>query len=124
MLKSLRAFVLFASLLLLAACTTAEGGPAPGKPFSYAKDRCVGSYNQCSLDCTDIDFGPARSACTERCLTVEDRCYLTGDEGTALSVGESIGDARTEEEKEAAFQRWKARKERERKAAKDAAKPQ
>lgn len=113
-------------VFVLAACTTAEGGPPIGKPFGYARDRCYGAHNQCQTDCASIDDnGPARSACIERCLTLEDRCYMTGDDGTALSVGGAIGEARTQEEKEADFQRWKAQRQRERESAeKKEAEPQ
>lgn len=121
----LRTVAFVAFLPLLAACTTADGGPAIGKPFSYSRDRCVGSFNQCSIDCAGIvDDGPARSACTQRCLATEDRCYLTGDDGTALSVQEGAGAARREEDKERAFREWKAQKERERAAAEKDAEPQ
>jgi hypothetical protein len=117
---------LLASLLLISACTTVEGEASIGKPLGYARDRCYGAHNQCQTDCASIDDdGPARSACMQRCLTLEDRCYAIGDDGAALSVGGAIGEARTREEKEADFQRWKAQRQRERESAeKKEAEPQ
>lgn len=122
----MRASLLAVSLVLplLAACTTAEGGATIGKPFSYSRDRCVGSFNQCSVDCASIDDdGPARSACTQRCLSNEDRCYLTGDDGSALAVQEGVAASRREQDKERAFREWKAQRERERAAAEKDAEP-
>lgn len=101
----------FAAVALLAGCTSA--------PFSYAEDRCLGGHNQCRTQCISIDAGPARSACEQRCLMREDRCYVSGDDGTGSSLAQEslIGAARSEAEKEAAFEEWKRRRERERDAA-------
>ncbi|MFQ5563660.1 MAG: hypothetical protein ACE5FO_08835 [Parvularculaceae bacterium] len=95
-----------AAVLLLSACVY--------PPFDYAEDRCQGAHNQCQLSCTEINEGPARSACMQRCLSQEDRCYLTGDDSAStIAVDRAIGEARSRAEKEAAFERWKAQKERE-----------
>ncbi len=55
----------------------------------------------------------------QRCLTLEDRCYLVGDDGQSLAVGRAVGEARTQQEKEEAFRRWKAQRERERESAEE-----
>lgn len=90
-------------------------GACVSPPFDYAEDRCKGAHNQCQLSCTEIDDGAVRSACMQRCLTQEDRCYLTGDDSaSSLAVDRAIGEARTRSEKEAAFERWRAQKDRER----------
>lgn len=98
--------------MLLAACTSA--------PFSYSQDRCLGEHNQCQNSCLDIDNGSARSACIERCYENENRCYASGPsgEGSSLATDQAIGSAMTRAEKEAAFERWKAARERERAEAK------
>ncbi len=85
-----------------------------GGPFSFADDRCLGSYNQCQNSCTGAGEGPARAACADRCLAQETRCYGTGDDqaGSALAVDAAISAARTKKEKAAAFERWKAEKAR------------
>ena len=109
-----------AAALLLNACASA--------PFSYAEDRCLGQQNQCRLECASIGQGPARASCDQRCLTLEDRCYASGADADASSLAEErlIGDLRNEAEKEAAFRRWKARKQAEEAAlaAESAAEPQ
>ena len=96
-----------AAALFLAACAT--------PPFSYAEDRCVGQQNQCQTQCASIDSGPARAACTQRCFTLEDRCYTSGADSGTSSLAEEIliDDLRNEAEKEAAFRAWKARRARE-----------
>ena len=93
---------------LLSACA--------GPPFSYAEDRCTGSYNQCRLTCTEIRQGGAQSACFSRCLDRESQCRATGDDGVGSSLAQDdlIGRAQTDREKEQAFQAFKARKQRER----------
>lgn len=91
-----------------------------GEPFSYAEDRCLGVQNQCQTECTSADDGAVRSACIARCYESERQCRWSGYEGSSLAVDEAIGEARTEREKEAAFQRWKARRAK-KAAAKEAA---
>ena len=100
-----------AAALLLGACAS--------PPFSYAQDRCVGQQNQCQTQCASIDSGPARAACTQRCFTLEDRCYASGADSGTSSLAEEIliDDLRNEAEKEAAYRAWKARKAREEAAA-------
>ena len=100
-----------AAALLLGACAS--------PPFSYAQDRCVGQQNQCQTQCASIDNGPARAACTQRCFTLEDRCYASGADSGTSSLAEEIliDDLRNEAEKEAAYRAWKARKAREEAAA-------
>jgi hypothetical protein len=88
-------------------------GGCIGEPFGYAEDRCLGAHNQCQTDCTDLDDGPARSACIERCYQRESECYATGYQGSSIAVDRAVGAARTQAEKEAAFQRWKAQRARE-----------
>lgn len=107
----MKILLIAAAPLWLAACSSA--------PFSYAEDRCLGEHNQCQNTCLDIDTGPARSACIERCYDNENRCYATGatGEGSSLATDQAIGAARSRAEKEAAYERWKAQKERERAAA-------
>ncbi|MBB5519842.1 hypothetical protein [Amphiplicatus metriothermophilus] len=87
-----------------------------GEPFGYAEDRCYGAHNQCQAACADLRDGPARAACQERCYAQETQCYATGDAETGSSLAEQslIRDLRSRRDKEAAFQRWKAAKERER----------
>jgi len=91
------------------------------EPFGYADDRCVGSYNQCASSCAQIGDGPARAACEDRCYSSETRCYGAGDEGTALSVGRSIGEARSERQKQEDYERWKAARDKEKQDAESAA---
>lgn len=94
-----------------AACTSA--------PFGYAQDRCVGQQNQCQTDCTGIDDGPARSACIQRCYATENTCYASGYDGSgsALSVDGAVGEARTQAQKEADYEAWRAKRQRERAAS-------
>lgn len=96
-----------AAALFLGACAS--------PPFSYAQDRCVGQQNQCQTQCASIESGPARAACTQRCFTLEDRCYASGADSGTSSLAEEIliDDLRNEAEKEAAYRAWKARKARE-----------
>lgn len=91
-------------------------------PFGYADDRCTGQQNQCQLDCSGLDDGPARSACIQRCFSVENTCYASGYDGSGSSsaVDRAVGDARSRAEREAEFERWKAQIEKERAAAKKA----
>lgn len=107
----MRILPIAAASLWVAACSSA--------PFSYSEDRCLGEHNQCQNACLDIDNGPARSACIERCHENESRCYASGPtgEGSSLATDKAIGAARTRAEKEAAYERWKAQKERERAVA-------
>jgi len=109
------------SAAALAAALFLSGCASP--PFSYAEDRCLGQQNQCRNQCASVGQGPARASCEQRCLTLEDRCYASGADGAASSLAEErlIGDLRDEAEKEAAFEAWKARKEREAAAARAAA---
>ncbi len=108
---SLKTFPAATAFLLLAACETA--------PFGYAEDRCLGEHNQCQAACASIDSGPARAACAERCYSNENRCYATGasGDGGSLATDRAIGAARSEAEKAAGYEEFKARKERERAAA-------
>ena len=100
-----------AVFLLIAACAS--------PPFNYAQDRCQGGHNQCQAQCASLNDGPARSACQQRCLTVEDRCYISGEPaaGSTLAEESLIRRARTQEEKEAAYEVWKTQRERDRAAA-------
>ena len=84
-------------------------------PFSYAEDRCLGSYNQCRNSCPSIDSGPAQSACFERCLSRQSQCYAVGDDavGSSLSQDALIGYSRSEAQKQADFEAWKSKKARE-----------
>ena len=105
-------FALICTLSALAAgCSVA--------PFGYAQDRCVGSYNQCRNNCKDAQFGGAQTSCYDRCLARESQCYATGDDGagSTLSQESLIGLSRSEAEKQADYERWKAQKEREEAAA-------
>lgn len=105
--------ILGASFLMAsaAACSSA--------PFGYAEDRCVGQQNQCQTDCAGLDDGPARSACIQRCYATENRCYASGHDGSgsALSIDQAVGEARTQAEKEAAYEAWRAKRQRERAAS-------
>jgi len=104
----MKSAAIFASFAFIAGCTSA--------PFSYAGDRCNGAYNQCRNSCVDMPFGGAQSSCFDRCLARESQCYATGDDGAGSSLAQEslIGQSRTDAEKEAGYQRWKAQKERER----------
>jgi len=84
--------------------------------FGYAQDRCVGAYNQCRNSCKDMPFGGAQSSCYDRCLDRETQCYATGDDGAGSSLSQEslMGVSRSEAEKQADYERWKAQKERER----------
>ncbi|MEE2692152.1 MAG: hypothetical protein VX640_11500 [Pseudomonadota bacterium] len=106
---------LAAALLLVSACVNGE----IGAPFGYAEDRCAGSQNQCQTECASLDGdGPARSACMQRCFTLEDRCYATGDDSaTSMAVDRSVGEARSRREMEEDFQRWKREKAKEKESA-------
>ncbi len=93
--------------LFLSACA--------GPPFSYAEDRCVGSANQCRSSCIGINDGPAQAACYARCQDRESTCYSTGYDGVGSSLSEEslIGLKKSEAEKQADYERWKAKKARE-----------
>ncbi len=95
-----------AVLALTAGCSSA--------PFGYAQDRCLGAHNQCRNNCKDMPFGGAQSACYDRCLARETQCYATGDDGagSTLSQESLMGLSRSEAEKQAEYERWKAQKER------------
>ena len=88
-------------------------GCANGNVFGYAEDRCLGSHNQCQTGCASIQSGPARSACMDRCLLQEDRCYATGDDGVGSSIAQDslIKRSRTAAEKQADYERWRANRE-------------
>ena len=104
---------------LLAACATNNYGNGV---FGYSKDRCAGSYNQCRNDCLNAPSGAASAACYDRCLTAENRCYASGDDGarSTLSQESLIGRARDAEEKQADYERWKARRDKEREEGENA----
>ncbi|WP_428408607.1 hypothetical protein [Hyphococcus sp.] len=106
---SIRAYsgaVLFACLV--AGCSSA--------PFGYAENRCTGQQNACQADCASLDDGPARSACIQRCYSVEDRCTTSGYDGTgsSLAVDQGVGAAKSRREKEADYEEWRAKRQRER----------
>lgn len=105
------AAAVIAAGLVLSSCAS--------EPFSYSDDRCLGSYNQCRNDCAQARSAAVEDACFKRCLTTQQQCYATGDEaaGSTIAQDELIGRARTQREKEAAFRRYKARKQREREKA-------
>lgn len=94
--------------ILIAGCSSSA-------PFSYAADRCTGQHNACQTDCTGLDDGPARAACVQRCYAVENTCRSSGYDGTgsSLAVDSGVGAARTREEKEAAYEAWRAKRQRE-----------
>jgi len=98
---------LFAFFLMATGCTT--------PPFSYSSDRCLGSYNQCSNSCASIQNGPAQSACYQRCTDRQSTCYTAGDDGAGSSLAQEslIGLKKSEAEKQADYERWKANKEKE-----------
>ncbi|MFC2953732.1 hypothetical protein ACFOOP_17465 [Marinicaulis aureus] len=90
-------------------------GCSSSAPFSYASDRCTGQHNACQTDCTSLDDGPARAACMQRCYAVENTCRSSGYDGSgsSLAVNSGVGAARTREEKEAAYEAWRAKRQRE-----------
>ena len=99
------------AVLALGACSSA--------PFSYADNRCTGQQNQCQSDCADLNDGPGRSACIQRCYSVETRCSASGFDGTGstLAVDRGVAASRSRVEKEAAYEEWRAQKARERAAS-------
>ena len=103
----------FAAGVLLAACASNDYGDGV---FSYAKDRCLGSYNQCRNDCLRASDPAVEAACFQRCYDAQNQCRAIGEDGKGSSLAQesSIGRARTQYEKEAAFRAYKARKVRER----------
>ena len=84
--------------------------------FGYADDRCTGQHNQCQANCASLDDGAARSACIQRCYDVETTCRTSGYDGTgsSLAVDESISADRSRKEKEAGYEEWRAKRDRER----------
>lgn len=119
---SVSRIIALAAFGLLAACSTNNYGNGV---FGYSKDRCLGSYNQCRNDCLNAPSGAASAACYDRCLAAENRCYATGDDGarSTLSQEDLIGRARDTEEKQADYERWKTRRDKEREAAENADNP-
>ena len=99
------------AVLMLGACSSA--------PFSYADNRCTGQQNQCQNDCSDLNDGPGRSACIQRCYSVETRCSASGynGSGSTLAVDSGVAASRSRAEKEAAYEEWRAKKARERAAS-------
>jgi hypothetical protein len=97
--------------MLLSACASA--------PFGYAENRCTGQQNQCQSDCSDLDDGPGRSACIQRCFSVENTCSASGYDGSGstLAVDSGAAASRSRAEKEAAYEEWRAKKARERAAS-------
>ncbi len=108
----IRKFVAAPTLaMLLGACASA--------PFGYADNRCTGQQNQCQSDCSDLNDGPGRSACIQRCYFVETRCSASGynGSGSTLAVDSGVAASRSRAEKEAAYEEWRAKKARERAAS-------
>ena len=70
----------------------------------------------CQTDCASLDDGQARSACIQRCYAVEDRCTTSGYDGTgsSLAVDQGVGAAKSRKEKEADYEEWRAKRQRER----------
>ncbi|WP_411820628.1 hypothetical protein ABFZ85_04990 [Hyphococcus formosus] len=103
-----RFYIIGSLVLLLGACTSA--------PFGYAENRCTGQQNQCQANCTNIDNGPARSACIQRCYSAENACTINGYDGagSSMAIEDSIGASKSRAEKEADYERWRAEKARER----------
>ncbi len=99
--------------VVAAALGACASGPLP---FGYADDRCTGQQNQCQLDCSGLDDGPARSACIQRCFSVENTCYASGHDGSGSSnaVDRAAGEARSRAEREAEYERWKAQRDKQR----------
>ncbi len=91
-------------------------GCSSSAPFSYASDRCTGQHNSCQTNCASLDDGPARAACIQRCYDAENTCRTSGYDGTgsSLAVDSGVGAARSREEKEAAYEAWRAKRQRER----------
>ncbi|MEO1243832.1 MAG: hypothetical protein AAFX54_18140 [Pseudomonadota bacterium] len=114
-LNSISILYVCAGAFLLSACAS-PNDYGNGGIFSYSKDRCQGSYNQCRNDCNAIPNAMASASCFDRCLEAENRCYAVGDDGARSSLAQDslIGQARTQEEKEADFRRWKRQRAEER----------
>lgn len=114
--------IALAAFGVLTACSPNNYG---GGVAGYSRDRCAGSYNQCRNDCLNAPDGAASAACYDRCLASESRCYTVGDDGarSTLSQDDLIGRARDAEEKQADYERWKARRDKEREAGENAANP-
>ena len=105
---SIRVFSAALISIFAAGCSSA--------PFSYAEDRCTGQHNSCQTDCASLDDGAARSACIQRCYAVENTCRASGYDGTgsSLAVDSGVGAAQSQKEKEAAYEEWRANRQRER----------
>ena len=106
---------IFITATLAVALTGCSSTPFSSGPFNYADERCTGQQNQCQRDCTGIDSGPARSACIERCLDVENACYANGysGDGSSMAIDAAVGASRSRAQMEADYERWKAAKDRE-----------
>ena len=104
------------ALLLIGCGSTNDYGDGI---FSYSKDRCLGSNNQCRNECSSAPDPSVQSACIQRCQSSQSQCYAMGDDGrgSSLSQDSLIDRAKSESEKEEAYQAYKARKARERAAA-------
>ncbi len=109
-------FHVAASIIGFALLTACASNTYGGGVFSYSKDRCLGSYNQCRNECASAPNGSVEAACIQRCLSTQSQCYATGDDakGSSLAQESLIGYAKSREEKEAGFQSYKERKIRER----------
>ena len=107
---------LIASAVLAAALAAGCSSTSFG---GYAENRCTGQQNQCQRDCLGLGDGPARSACIQRCYTVEDRCTASGYDGSgsSLSIDQGVAAARSQQEKEADFEAWRAQQKREKAAS-------
>ena len=105
-LNVIKIILLIAGSFILVACVTNDYGNGV---FSYSKDRCQGGYNQCRNDCNNAPDALTSAACFDRCLEAENQCYAVGDDGARSSLAQEslIDRARSQEEKEADFQRWK-----------------
>ncbi|HXI88030.1 MAG TPA: hypothetical protein VNH64_11260 [Parvularculaceae bacterium] len=119
--KRTRLILASAFAFVAASCaTTTFSQDGLSWPFSYAKDRCTGAQNQCQTKCASLNDGPARAACIQQCQMQESQCRLVGDDSpSALSVERSMGEARSQREKEEDFERWKAEKARKAKEQRD-----
>ncbi len=96
-----------AFVILAAGCSSA--------PFGYAENRCTGQHNQCQTDCLGLKDGPARAACIQRCYDVENRCLTLGYDGSgsSLAIDQAVGAARSQAQKEADYEAWRAQQQRE-----------
>ncbi len=103
----------FAALLLVGCGSTNDYGDGI---FSYSKDRCLGSHNQCRNECASAPDPNIQSACIQRCQSSQSQCYAMGDDGRGSSLAQDslIDRAKTRAEKEEAYESYKAGKTRER----------